>query len=83
MYERCSVFLDIDIIDHLTKACRDGKGFDKKKAVDIIRSYYELYDSLQTVKLPVDSVKVTIDEDEGKLYESLIIIRDHLIAGVL
>lgn len=76
--ERCSVFLDVDIIDHLTKASRDGKGFDKRRAVELIRSYNEYY-GLENAGLSVDPVYVTEEADEKELYDSLIAVREHIM----
>ena len=82
MTERCNLFLDIDIIDHLTKASRDGKGFDKKRAVELIRNYTEYYPELAEVQLKVDPVCVTADDGEKELYDSLIVIRDKLMKKI-
>lgn len=76
--ERCNVFLDVDIIDHLTKASRDGKGFDKRRAVELIRSYNEYY-GLENAGLNVDPVYVTEEADEKALYDSLIAVREYIM----
>lgn len=77
--ERCNVFLDTDIIDHLTKRARDGKGFDKKTAVRLIRSYREYHPEAAALSLPVDPEFVTEEAEEQALYDSLILIREALM----
>lgn len=83
MYERCSVFLDIDLIDHITKAVRDGKPFDKKRSVELLKTYRELHDAVASAETPVEIGALTEETDDKLLYDTLIAVREALIATVL
>ncbi|MBQ7638840.1 MAG: hypothetical protein IJS90_08065 [Clostridia bacterium] len=80
----CSVYLEVDQIDHLTIRCRKGEPLKRKTAIKMIKRYTACFESVakafEGADVTYEALNKRSDED---LYADLIKIRTALINEVL
>lgn len=82
MYD-IKLFNEIDDIDHFTIAIRQGREFNRSRAIYFIRKYSSYYDYVNAIDSRFDESGQTFEDfTNDDLYNSLILIRDEMVKHV-